>query len=37
MSFHRILTHAPQILRIGLMLSAIAAMVLGGSAGGYWN
>ena len=37
MSFQRILTQAPQILRIGLMLSAIAAMILGGAADGYWS
>jgi hypothetical protein len=30
-------TRAPQILRIGLLVSAIVGMVLGGAADGYWT
>lgn len=37
MSYQGICKYAPQALRIGLMLSAIVAMVLGGAADGYWT
>ena len=30
-------TRAPQLLRIGLLVSAIVGMVLGGAADGYWT
>jgi hypothetical protein len=36
MNLKQLWTHAPQLLRIGLLVSAIVGMVLGGSAGAYW-
>jgi hypothetical protein len=30
-------TRAPQLLRIGLLVSALVGMVLGGAAGAYWT
>jgi hypothetical protein len=37
MSLQQLWTRAPQVLRIGLLVSAIVGMVLGGSAGAYWT
>jgi hypothetical protein len=37
MSFENWWTRAPQVARIALFVSALAAMVLGGSAGGFWG
>jgi hypothetical protein len=37
MSLQQFLTRAPQVLRIGLLVSAIVGMVLGGAADGYWT
>jgi hypothetical protein len=37
MSIQRFWTCAPQLLRAGLLVSAIVAMIFGGSAGAYWD
>jgi hypothetical protein len=37
MSLLPLWTRAPQVLRIGLLVSAIFGMVLGGAADAYWT
>jgi hypothetical protein len=37
MNLEQLMTRAPQLLRIGLLVSAIVGMVLGGAADAYWT
>jgi hypothetical protein len=37
MNLEQFWTRAPQLLRIGLLVSAIVGMVLGGAADAYWT
>jgi hypothetical protein len=37
MKLEQVWTRAPQLLRIGLLVSTIVGMVLGGAADAYWT